>query len=88
MKTILFYWSRGADTRRAIVRAIASSERSQKPCYLNTLAEKLELSHVAVKKHLDLLIEEKYVKVMNPGGKPAFLGLTTKGAEIARELSA
>lgn len=86
MKTILFYWSRGADTRRAIIRFIAACERSEKPCYITTLAEKLKLSHVAIKKHTDILMEEKYVKVKNPGGKPAFLGLTQKGLEMAREL--
>jgi len=87
MKTILFYWSRGAETRRSIVRFMAACARRSKPCYLNTLAEKLKLSHVAVKKHVDLLIEEDYVRVMNPGGKPAFLALTGKGNEVFREIS-
>ncbi|VVB98298.1 Uncharacterised protein [uncultured archaeon] len=87
MKTILFYWSKGAETRRSILRLIAACERTGKPCYINTLAEKLKLSHVAIKKHTDLMMDEKYIKIKNPGGKPAFLGLTQKGTEMADELS-
>jgi predicted ArsR family transcriptional regulator len=87
MKTILFYWSRGADTRVRIVRKIGECRAKRKPCYLNTLATHLKLSHVAVKKHLDLLIEERYVKVMNPGGKPVFLELTAKGEDVLGEFS-
>lgn len=88
MKTILFYWSKGAETRRGIVRFMAQCERSNNPCYLSTLAEKLGLSHVAIKKHVDLLLEEHYMKIKNPGGKPAFLILTEKGREVFREISA
>lgn len=87
MKTILFYWSRGAETRRGIVRLMAECEKRKKPCYLSVLAEKLKVSHVAAKKHVDLLIDEKYVKIMNPGGKPAFLALTDKGKEVFREIN-
>ncbi len=87
MKTILFYWSKGSDTRRRILRLIAESARRDAPSYLNQLAEKLKLSHVAVKKHLDLLIEEKYVEILNPDGKPNFLALTAKGREMLKELS-
>ena len=87
MKTILFYWSKGADTRRSIVRLMAGCGRKGRPCYLNTLAKKLKLSHVAVKKHVGLLLDEGYVKIMNPGGKPAFLELTEKGQVVFREIS-
>jgi len=87
MKTILFYWSKGAETRRKIIRLIAESEKKGEGCYLNILAERMKLSHVAVKKHLDLLIEEKYVGILNPDGKPNFLTLTEKGKEIIKEFS-
>ncbi len=86
MKTILFYWSKGAETRRAIIRFVAASESSGKPSYLNTIAEKLKVSHVAAKKHVDLLTEEGYLKVQNPGGKPVFLLLGPKGKEVLREI--
>jgi predicted ArsR family transcriptional regulator len=87
MKTILFYWSKGSETRRKLVRLIADCERKSEPCYLNLLAEKLGFSHVAIKKHLDLLIDEGYVRVLNPGGKPVFLALTAKGIDILKEFS-
>ncbi len=88
MKTILFYWSKGADVRRHIIRMIAECDRRKKPCYLNLLAAKLNLSHVAIKKHLDLLREEGYVEVLNPKGRPNYLVLSKKGVEVLREFSA
>jgi predicted ArsR family transcriptional regulator len=88
MKTILFYWSKGADTRRRIIRIIAACEEKSEACYLTVIAEKLKVSHVAVKKHLDLLLDEGYVSVLNPEGKPNFLNLTHKGREMLKEFSA
>jgi DNA-binding MarR family transcriptional regulator len=87
MKTILFYWSKGADTRRKLLRLIADYERHGEACYLNVLAEKIKLSHVAIKKHVDLMIDEDYVKILNPGGKPVYLALTPNGIEILKEFS-
>jgi predicted ArsR family transcriptional regulator len=87
MKTILFYWSKGSDTRRKLIRLIAQCEREGEPCYLNILAEKMGLSHVAIRKHLDLLVDEEYVKVLNPGGKPVYLALTPKGIDMLKEFS-
>ncbi|MCI0562184.1 MAG: hypothetical protein MN733_27175 [Nitrososphaera sp.] len=87
MKTILFYWSKGADTRRKLLRLIAECERHGEACYLNMLAEKIKLSHVAIKKHVDLMIDEDYVKILNPGGKPVYLALTEKGIEMLKEFS-
>lgn len=87
MKTILFYWSKGAETRVRIVKEIANCVRKGEPCFLNSIAAKLEISHVGIKKHLDLLIEEGYVKVINPGGKPVFVELTYKGNEVLAEFS-
>lgn len=87
MKTILFYWSKGSDTRIRLIKIIAECERKSAACYLNFLAEKLKLSHVAIKKHIDLLLEGGYVKILNPGGKPNYLVLTEKGLEVLKELS-
>ncbi|MEW6721771.1 MAG: winged helix-turn-helix domain-containing protein [Candidatus Micrarchaeota archaeon] len=87
MKTILFYWSKGSDTRRKLVRLIADCERHGEACYLSFLAEKIGLSHVAIKKHVDLMVEEGYVKILNPGGKPVYLALTPKGIGMLREFS-
>ena len=88
MKTILFYWSKGADIRRKILKIIADCESRNEPCYLNVLAEKFGLSHVAIRKHLDLLREEGYVKILNPEGKPNYLALTKKGVDVLKEFSA
>jgi len=87
MKTILFYWSKGAETRVRILKRIHECSVKGEACYLNTLAVSLKLSHVGIKKHLDLLIDENYVRVLNPGGKPGFLELTRKGLEVLNEFS-
>lgn len=87
MKTILFYWSKGAETRVRILKEICGCATKGEPCYLNTIAAKMEISHVGIKKHLDLLLEEGYVRIINPGGKPGFLELTHKGEEVLAEFS-
>lgn len=86
-KTILFYWSKGADTRRKIVKFIYDCEEKNKPCFLNYLAKKLNMTHPAVKKHVDLLIEEKIIKPINPLGKPVYLQLTSSGKKILKEFT-
>jgi DNA-binding transcriptional ArsR family regulator len=84
-KSILFYWSKGAETRIKILSEIYKCNKKNKACYLNSLSEKLGLSHVAVKKHLDLVLEEKYIKEINPEGKPVYLKLTDKGMDVLKE---
>ncbi len=84
-KTILFYWSKGAKVRVKLLNEIDKCGKKNEPCYLNVLAEKLGLSHVGVKKHIDLMIEEEYVKEINPNGKPIYLELTEKGAGVLKE---
>lgn len=86
-KTILFYWSKGAETRRNIVRFIYQRQEKNEPCFLNLLAKEFNLSHVAIKKHLDLLIEENFVEAINPSGKPVYLKLTPSGKKVIKELS-
>ena len=86
-RSVLFYWSKGANTRRRILFVAKKLNEEDKPCFLNVLSEKLELSHVALKKHLDLLINEKYIKPINPNGKPVYLELTGKGREVLEEIS-
>lgn len=85
-KSILFYWSKGSGTRRKIIKFVHDCEKKGKPCFLNAIAEKFSLTHVAVKKHIDLLIEEKYIFQINPSGKPVYLKLTGSGEEIVEEL--
>ena len=75
-KSILFYWSKGAEIRRKIVKQIGESNKKKQPSFLNKLSSMLGISHVAAKKHIDLLIDEGYIEPMNPGGKPIYLKLT------------
>jgi predicted ArsR family transcriptional regulator len=85
-KSILFYWSKGATTRRKMLKLVAMLEDKNKPCFLNLIAKKLHITHVAAKKHIDLLIEEGYLKQINPHGKPIYLKLTKKGRDTVKEL--
>ncbi len=85
MKSILFYWGKGAETRVAIIKIIDTNNKKNEPIFLNQIAQTINLSHVAIMKHLSLLVEEGYVREVNPNGKPIFLELTTKGQEIAHE---
>ncbi len=87
MKSILFYWSRGAEVRRRLVLFVSRCNLEGKPCFLNLLAKHLGLTHAGVKKHLDLLLEEGYVEQINPAGKPIYLRLTTLGEGVAGELA-
>ncbi|MBU5537567.1 MAG: HTH domain-containing protein [Candidatus Aenigmatarchaeota archaeon] len=85
MKTVLFYFSKGARTRVKIIKIIDSLNKRNKPVFLNTLSKKLKISHVAVKKHVDLLRELSYIKEINPKGKPIYLRVTQKGKDVAKE---
>ena len=85
-RSVLFYWSKGSDTRRRILSVTRELNDGHEPCFINVLSEKLELSHVAIKKHVELLVEEKYIKQMNPNGKPIYLELTETGKEILDEI--
>jgi predicted ArsR family transcriptional regulator len=70
-----------------ILKKIGQCSAKGEGCYLNTIAASLKLSHVGIKKHLDLLTEEGYVRLINPGGKPVFLELTHKGREVLSEFT-
>ena len=85
MKSILFYWSKGAEMRVKILNEIYKCNRENKGCFLSELAKKFGISHVALKKHLDLMIEEGYVEEINPNGKPVFVKLTEKGTKTLKE---
>ena len=86
MKSICFYWSKGAEIRRKIILLIDRCNKTNKACFMNILADELKISHVGMKKHIDLLIEEKYISQVNPSGKPIYLQLTKLGKEIVKEL--
>ena len=85
-KSVLFYWSKGAEVRRSIIKFIHESNLQNKPCFLNILSTTFKMSHTGMKKHIDLLTEEGFVILINPGGKPVYLKLTEKGQNILKEL--
>ncbi len=84
-KTILFYWSKGAETRVKILNAAHQCNKNKEPCFIQQIADKLKISHVGIKKHVDLLIENGYLKEVNPKGKPVYLELTHSGNAILKE---
>lgn len=86
MKSVLFYWGKGADVRRRIMLLIFAHEKKNSPSYLNLLAQEINQSHVTTRRHIELLLEEQYLEEQNPGGKPTYLTLTKKGHEIVAEL--
>lgn len=85
-RSVLFYWSKGADTRRRILSVTGELNQNNEPCFINVLAERLSLSHVAIKKHVELLVEEDYLSQLNPDGKPIYLELTEAGRAVLAEL--
>ncbi len=84
-KTVLFYWSKGAGTRVKILNAVHQCNKKKEPCFLQQIAEKLKMSHVGIKKHVDLLAENGYLKETNPKGKPIYLELTPAGIAVLKE---
>ncbi len=85
-RSILFYWSKGAEIRRNIIRLTHRCNQKDEPCFLNMIAKEVDLSHVAVKKHIDLLISEGYIRPINPKGKPIYLELTKIGVQEYNEI--
>ena len=84
-KTILFYWSKGAETRVKILNVAHQCNKSKEPCFLQQIADKLKISHVGAKKHVDLLVENGYLKETNPKGKPVYLEITQTGVAVLKE---
>ncbi len=84
-KSILFYWSKGADIRRRILLLIHKHNKKNKPCFLTQIAKEIKVTHVAIKKHTDLLLEEGYINQINPDGKPIYLELAKNGDKVILE---
>jgi predicted ArsR family transcriptional regulator len=84
-ETVLFYLSEGGDVRLKILQLIREANEREDGMYLNKLAEELDMSHVGVRNHLELLLEDGYVEYRNPGGKPKYLKLTEEGESVLEE---
>ena len=68
-----------SDIKVEILKKLSSQEKENTLNSITSLAKFLSISKVAVKKHIDSLLESKLIEQINPGGKPIFLRLTKKG---------
>lgn len=84
-ETVLFYLSEGGEMRLKILKLVRDAEEEREGMYLNKLADELNVSHVAARNHLQLLLDEGYVRHKNPDGKPKFLELTDDGERALDE---
>ncbi len=84
-ETVLFYLLEAGDKRLKMLRLVTEAEEEQEGMYLTKLAENLDISHVAARKHLQLLLDEGYLQYKNPDGKPKFLELTEEGHDILED---
>ncbi len=87
MKSVLFHYSRSAEKRVRILKTIDSYSKRNKPVFASMMAKKFGMSHVAMKKHVDTLVQYKYLGIINAGGKPSYLRLTGKGEQALREFA-
>lgn len=84
MDSIIFLHSKGANTRRKIIKILHKQTENDLHNAV-MLAKKTEISKVSIKKHIDLLVKNEYVKKINPESKPIFLMLTEKGTTAAKK---
>jgi len=82
MENLMFLWSKGAATKVDLLEHVLSCNKQNEPCYIAILARKFSISHVAIKKHVDLMLVHGYLEVENPGRKPRYLRLTKKGHDV------
>lgn len=84
-EAVLFYLSPAGEKRLTILRLVNEAEDEQEGMYLNKIADELDISHVAARKHLELLLEGDYLRYKNPDGKPKYLEMTTDGYRVLSE---
>lgn len=84
-ETVLFYLSEAGDKRLKMLQLVAEAEEEKEGMYLTKMAEEIGISHVAARKHLQLLLDENYLQYKNPDGKPKFLELTEKGRGVLED---
>ena len=71
--------------RVKILHEIYKCGQGNEPCFLSKLAKKFKMSHVALRKHLELMVEDGFVEEINPDGKPVYVKLTEKGLKTLKE---
>lgn len=85
MKSILFYWSKGSTTRVKILQSVDDCDKNGQSCFASKIAERLGISHVAVRKHKNILVQNGYLRILNSHGRPEYLTLTEKGKSVLEE---
>lgn len=92
--SLLFIWSKGAKTRRKILRIISTQQNKGNPIYTSAITkiynesvdteESVTIS--SIRKHVKLLKEYKIIQAINDGGRPEYLELTKNGDFVLSKL--
>ena len=91
--TLLFIWSKGAKTRKRILKICSQLQNENKAVYISKISEIYNKSltdkgnHVtptSIRKHIKLLKENKILQALNEGGRPEYLELTQEGLKILK----
>ena len=83
MDIILFKLTKGADTRKEIIKRLKRQEEDVYRHCLLSLAMDMRTSEAGIKKHIDLLTSKGYIQRVEKNKKPIFLQLTNKGRDAA-----
>ena len=93
--SLLFLWSKGANTRRKIIKIIANQQNSANPVYIseitkifnnNLVEEEHSVTNSSIRKHIKVLKEYNLIKPINEGGRPEYLELTEEGKFIINKV--
>lgn len=90
---MLFIWSKGAKTRRKVLKIIADANESDNPIYISEITKNFnynaihkqganQITSSTVRKHVKTLLENNIINPINKGGKPEYLQLTREGLRI------
>jgi DNA topoisomerase IA len=86
--SVLFLWSKGAFIRRKILLEVHNAEKNRSPIFVTRLQQilinKMEKkpSRSTIRKHVNVLLEFNYIRIINKEGKPKYLALTDLGEKV------
>ncbi len=93
--SLLFVWSKGATTRRKILKILASENSKGNPIYIskitdlyNSSADGQEHKHTnsSIRKNIKVMKEYGVIKAINEGGRPEYLELTEDGKLVIEKM--
>ena len=93
--SLLFLWSKGASTRRKILKIIARQQELQKPVYISEITKHYNdslkngehsVTNSSIRKHIKVLKEYNLIRPINEGGRPEYLELSDEGNFILQKL--